>query len=181
MSIDQWKKGLESIREFLGSYRVQFVGGEPFVKNGFLELLEFCRELSIDFGVITNGSAFASDRVVRRFVSARPLKVEISVDGPTAETHDRIRGVPGSLLSITVGIQKLRDASRELGVDLPIRIKPVLSALNFRAMPELVTWSIEQGATSIDIQPVLNGLKKPRKSCGSQKQTSTILSVSSRS
>ncbi len=154
MSIDQWKKGLESIKEFIGPYRVQFVGGEPFVKRGFLDLLEFCHEQSIDFGVITNGSAFASDRVVRRFVAARPLKVDISVDGPTAEIHDRLRGVSGSLLSITAGIHKLLDIGRELGVQFPIRIKPTLNSVNFRAMPDLVTWAVEQGATTIDIQPM---------------------------
>jgi MoaA/NifB/PqqE/SkfB family radical SAM enzyme len=55
-----------------------------------LDLLEFCHEHSIDFGVITNGSAFESERVIRRLVAARPLKVDISVDGPTAEIHDRL-------------------------------------------------------------------------------------------
>jgi MoaA/NifB/PqqE/SkfB family radical SAM enzyme len=154
ISIDQWKGALASVKQFLGRYAVQFVGGEPFVKKGFLELLEFCRRESIDFGVITNGSAFASDSVVDRFVRARPVKLEISVDGPIPEIHDRLRGVPGSLESIATGIRKLRDGQHRLGIRFPLRIKATLNAFNFRAMPDLVTWAKEHGATTIDIEPI---------------------------
>jgi len=33
-------------------------------------------------------------------------------------------------------------------------IKPTLNSVNFRAMPELVTWAVKHGATTIDIQPM---------------------------
>ena len=153
MSIDQWKRGLASIKEFIGPYRIQFVGGEPFVKKGFLDLLEFCRAEALDFGVITNGSAFTNDRIVERLVAARPMKLEISVDGPTAEIHDRLRGAPGSLEAIEAGVRNLRRAHREAGVSFPIRIKPTLNSANFRTMPALVRWTVDHGATSIDVAP----------------------------
>ena len=153
MSIEQWKAALGSIKEFLGPYTIQFVGGEPFVKKGLLDLLEFCHEEAIDFGVITNGSAFASDRVVDRFVATRPLKVEISVDGPTPEVHDRLRGVPGSLECISSGIGKLRATQLRLGIGFPIRIKATLNSVNFRVMPDLVSWAVDHGANTIDIMP----------------------------
>jgi MoaA/NifB/PqqE/SkfB family radical SAM enzyme len=154
MSIDRWKAGLASIKEFLGSYTIQFVGGEPFVKKGFLDLLEFCRDESIDAGVITNGSAFASDRIAERFVAARPLKLEISVDGATPEIHDRLRGIPGSLERISAGLLKLGEARRRHGARFPIRIKATLNAVNFRSMPDLVSWAVDRGATSIDFEPI---------------------------
>jgi len=154
LSIDQWKAAFRSLKKFLGSYRVQFVGGEPFVKRGFLDLLEFCREESIDFGVITNGSAFASDRLVERFVKVGLLKVEISVDGPSPEIHDSLRGTPGSLAVISAGIRRLCDARQRLGIHFPIRIKATLNAVNFRSMPKLVEWAASHGATTIDIEPI---------------------------
>jgi MoaA/NifB/PqqE/SkfB family radical SAM enzyme len=154
ISIDQWMAALASIKEFLGPYTIQFVGGEPFVKKGFLDLLSFCRRESIDFGVITNGSAFVSKSVINRFVEAHPLKVEISVDGPTPEIHDRLRGIPGSLLSISAGIHRLLDTQRRLNIQFPLRIKATLNSVNFRAMPDLVTWAMEHGATTIDIEPI---------------------------
>ena len=154
MGIDEWKKAFAGLKEFIGRYRVEFVGGEPFVKKGFLDLLEFCREQELDCGITTNGSAFVNDLVVDRFVAARPLKVDISVDGPTPDIHDRLRGAPGSLSKITAGISKLCAKQVALGVKFPIRIIPTLNSINFRAMPDLVLWVMRSGATSIDIHPI---------------------------
>jgi MoaA/NifB/PqqE/SkfB family radical SAM enzyme len=162
MSVDQWKAALGSIKEFLGPYRIAFGGGEPFVLRGFLELLEYCGRESIDFGLITNGSAFASDHVVDRFVAARPLKLDISVDGATPELHDGLRGTPGSLESISDGMGRLRGAQQRLGIRFPIRIKTILNALNFRGMPDLVTWAEDRGATTIDIQPIFEWTDETR-------------------
>jgi MoaA/NifB/PqqE/SkfB family radical SAM enzyme len=154
ITIAQWEAALDSIKEFLGPYTVQFVGGEPFVKKGFLDLIGFCHERSIDFGVITNGSAFVSDHIVERFVAARPLKVEISVDGPTPEIHDVLRGATASLEHIAKGMANLREKQQLLGIRFPIRIKATLNAVNFRAMPDLVLWAADHGATTIDIEPI---------------------------
>jgi len=154
MDIDQWKKAIASIREFLGVFRLEFIGGEPFVKKGLLDLLGYCHELGLDWGVATNGSAFADPRISDQFVAARPLKVNISVDGPTPEVHDRLRGIPGSLAQIAEGIANLRSAMGRLGHRFPIRIVLTLNALNFRHAPGLVDWVDKVGATSICINPM---------------------------
>jgi MoaA/NifB/PqqE/SkfB family radical SAM enzyme len=162
MTIAQWQVALASLKEFLGPFTIQFSGGEPFLKKGFLDLLESCREQSIEFGVITNGSAFANPGLVSRLVASRPLKVDISVDGPTAEIHDRLRRVPGSLDAITRGIAALRAEQGRTGLRFPVRIKPTLNASNFRSMPALVSWAVDAGATSIDIQPICSWTEESR-------------------
>ena len=55
MSIDEWKGALASLKEFIGSYHIEFAGGEPYIKKGFIDLLEFCKEQYIHWGVTTNG------------------------------------------------------------------------------------------------------------------------------
>lgn len=162
MAVDQWKAGLEGLREYLGRYRIQFVGGEPFVKRGFLDIVEHCRRLGVDFGVMTNGSAFVNRRVVERFVKAGPILVSISVDGPTAELHDRLRGQPGSLKAIEAGIRNLRELRKEHDGAFPIRIKATLNARNYRTAPAIVDWAAAQGATSIDFEPVREWTEETR-------------------
>jgi MoaA/NifB/PqqE/SkfB family radical SAM enzyme len=154
ISIEQWKSALSSIRDFVGRYTIQFCGGEPFIKKGFLELLEHCRSNDIDFGVITNGSAFSNLKVVDRLAASRPLNVDISVDGATPEIHDTLRGVDGSLRVIEEGIRSLRAAQEAIGVRFPIRLKPTINAHNFRSIPGLVRWATEVGASTIDFQPI---------------------------
>ena len=39
MSIDEWKSALRSVQDFVGDFSINFSGGEPFIKPGFIDLL----------------------------------------------------------------------------------------------------------------------------------------------
>jgi MoaA/NifB/PqqE/SkfB family radical SAM enzyme len=153
MTIAEWQAALSSLKAFIGEYAIQFVGGEPFIKKGFVSLLRFCAENRIRAGVISNGSCFTT-RVAAETVAARPLNIDISVDGPRPEVHDGIRGMPGSLEQIMRGIDNLLGERVRQKHEFPIRIKSTINALNYRTMPELVDWTIRVGATSIDFEPL---------------------------
>jgi MoaA/NifB/PqqE/SkfB family radical SAM enzyme len=153
MSIDEWKKALLSIKDFVGSFHIQFSGGEPFIKKGFIDLLEFCNENNIQWGVVTNGSCL-TDSVIKRIVAANPFNINISTDGPDAEIHDYSRGVIGSLNKIKKSIQKLAEEKNLKNKDFPIVIKPTIHSKNLHTMTEMPKWAMESGATSINFQPL---------------------------
>ncbi|MDX2149899.1 MAG: radical SAM protein [Bryobacteraceae bacterium] len=154
MSIDEWKKALRDLKEFRGKYHVEFSGGEPYLKKGFLELIAFCHSEGLQWGVTTNGSAFNSERVVRATMAARPFNVNISIDSMRPEIHNYTRGIEDSLSKILSGLAKVREIRKSEGLHMPIIIKPVVSRLNFRYLPEMVEWIQEIGATAINFQPV---------------------------
>ncbi len=153
MSLEEWVHALSSLKTFVGRFTVQFAGGEPFVYKPFLPLVEWCAEQRIDWGVITNGSAFSRANV-DRIVAAKPLNISVSVDGATAAVHDQSRGIQGSLANIARGIGLLRATRDARGESFAIRIKPTVHRLNIHEMPALVKWTTEVGATSIDFSPV---------------------------
>jgi MoaA/NifB/PqqE/SkfB family radical SAM enzyme len=153
IGISEWRAALLSLKDFIGSYNIQFGGGEPFVKKGFVELLQFCREQRIDWGVITNGSGFSAT-VVKQVVESDPSNIDISVDSSRAAVHDAVRGTPGSLEKITDGIGRLVEESKARGRRFPIRIKPTVHLRNFRELPSLVEWTFAVGATTVDFGPV---------------------------
>jgi len=153
LTIEQWQNALLSIKAFVGTYFINFSGGEPFIKKGFLDLLGFCHQNGIRSGVTTNGSAL-SRRGVEKVVAAHPFNVNISCDAPNAEVHDYFRGFPGLFDKLTQGITFLREEQAAQGVDFPIIIKPTISSVNFRLLPELVEWTEKMGATAINFQPL---------------------------
>jgi len=153
MGLEDWQRALLSLREFVGSYVVNFVGGEPFIYRHFLELAAFCRGNDIGWGVITNGSAL-TESTVRRVVESRPVYFDVSVDGATSEIHDRARGVDGSLARVSRGIRMLVERRNASGQGFPIRIKPTVHRYNHGHLAELVDWAAAIGATSIDFSPV---------------------------
>lgn len=154
MSIDDWKKALLDLKEFRGSYHIEFSGGEPYLKHGFIELPTFCHEHGIQWGVTTNGSSFMSDKMVRATLAARPFNINISIDSKDPEMHNYSRGIENSLSRLLQGLSKVIALRKAEGLSFPIIIKPVVHRLNFRHMPAMVEFIQEIGATAINFQPV---------------------------
>lgn len=157
MTIDEWKDALGSLKEFIGPYHVEFSGGEPYIKKGFIDLPIFCHENDIHWGVTTNGGAYLNEKVVRKTIDAKPFNINISIDSIDGAIHDYSRGVENSLRDIVKGIGNIAAARKAEGLDFPIIIKPVVHKLNFRDLPRMVEWIQDIGATAVNFQPVEKG------------------------
>ena len=154
MSIDEWKTALRDLKQFIGHYHIEFSGGEPYIKKGFLDLIEFCGEAGIKWGVTTNGGAFGNEKVVDRTVAAGPFNINISINSHDAKIHNYSRGIDDSLADIVAGIGNVIRARTRHGADFPIIVKPVVHRLNFRLLPEMIAWARDIGATAINFQPL---------------------------
>jgi MoaA/NifB/PqqE/SkfB family radical SAM enzyme len=153
MSVDEWKRGLASIKEFMGNFVISFSGGEPFIKPGLTDLMAWCSESGIQASVTTNGSAL-TERNAAKAVAARPFNMNISVDAPNAEIHDYLRGYPGLFDKLSKGIGHLLAEQEKQGIKFPIGIKPTVGAKNFRLLPEMVEWAQKMGASYVSFQPM---------------------------
>ncbi|RTY37769.1 radical SAM protein [Chlorobium phaeovibrioides] len=152
MGIDEWKKTLLSIRDFTGSYAINFSGGEPLIKKGFIELLNFCSSNSIYAGMTTNGMLL--ERHAAELVAARPFNINISLDSHKADTHDYIRGREGLHEKICRGIARLKEEQNRQAISFPIIIKPTVMSLNYRHLPELVHFAEQLGVSAVNFQPL---------------------------
>lgn len=155
MTTQEWEAALLNIKEFVGGFSINFSGGEPLTKKGFIGLLDFCARQDILAGFTTNGLAL-SRSVAERVAAVSPFNVNISVDGPNAEIHDYLRGRPGLFEKVALGIEHLVRERAAHQARFPIVIKPTVSAVNFQAMPELVDWAVSMGVTAINFQPALD-------------------------
>ena len=154
MSIADWQKALRELKEFIGHFHIEFSGGEPYLKKGFVDLITFCGKQGLKWGVTTNGGAFRNEKVVDRTVAANPFNINISIDSHDANIHDYSRGIDGSLDDIVAGIGRVARARTRHGMDFPIIVKAVVHKLNFRRLRELVEWARDIGATAVNFQPV---------------------------
>lgn len=153
MTIQEWKTALTSVQEFVGAFSINFSGGEPFIKPGFIDLLSWCNSNHISAGVTTNGSALTS-RNAAKVVAANPFNVNISVDAPNAGVHDYLRGYTGLFDKLSEGIRFLLAERDRQGKQFPINIKPTVNSKNFRLMPDLVEWAVSIGASCVQLQPM---------------------------
>jgi len=65
-------------------------GGEPMLCPHIFDVCEFIRKNNISLKIETNGE-FIDEQVARKFADLKMRSVQISLDGATPETHERLR------------------------------------------------------------------------------------------
>ena len=96
----------ESAKE-LGLQSVKLTGGEPFLHPEILEIIYGIKALNLNVAVETNGTLL--DANAARAIKEVGAFASISIDGPTAEFHDDLRGVEGSFYEVLRGAEFLRN------------------------------------------------------------------------
>src|SRR5690349_12817051 len=149
----EWIRVLREIKEFVGPFHINFSGGEPLVKHGVFDILDYCRDNGILAGMTTN-AIILKDRQAAQLVEARLFSLNVSLDGAKEATHDLQRGVKGSYAKVLRTVALMKEHSRKTGIKVPIVIKPTVSRLNFQEMPELVRMVAGLGVYGILFQPL---------------------------
>lgn len=94
-----------------------FTGGEPLVRPDLFELLAYSRALGFSNTIATNATLI-DDKVAQRLRDYSVVIAAVSLDGFTAETHDKIRGLPGSFEKAVQGMRALTRAGIILHVNI---------------------------------------------------------------
>jgi mycofactocin biosynthetic radical S-adenosylmethionine protein MftC len=122
---------LDLIQELseLKVFQVNIGGGEPFLREDFVDLLQSCHLKGIVTCVSTNGMV-VDDSLARKLASLRCLYLQVSLDGASPCVNDAIRG-GGTFPRILSAIDCL---SRN---QVPFSINTVLTRLNFPELEDL--------------------------------------------
>lgn len=137
----------------LGLNRVKLTGGEPLLHPAFMDLLEIIRRENLTVIVETNG-LLCTPEVASSIAKFRSRFVSVSIDGADAQTHELIRGVPGSFEKAKQAVRNLADAST------PPQIITTLMRYNAHQVDEMVRLAENLGAASLKfniMQPVARG------------------------
>lgn len=114
---------LDIIRHDAQVPSVSFTGGEPMLRNDLPELITHARRLGMRVNLITNATR-ADGHAVERLVEAGLNSAQVSLEGPSAEIHDRLTGIVGSFERTLRGIAELRNAG------VHVHTNTTLTALN---------------------------------------------------
>ncbi len=130
ISLEQWKDILtEGAR--LGAKRVQFVGGEPTLYPGLMELIEYARSCRYrDIEVFTNATRL-EDNLLRQWASSG-IMVALSFYSWDPKTHDTITRKTGSFRRTVRGIRTI------LAHNIPVRVGIVLMRDNMSHLTDTV-------------------------------------------
>ncbi|MFO7706568.1 MAG: radical SAM protein [Desulfobacterales bacterium] len=110
-----------------GVYQVSIAGGEPLLRGDIFKIIGSFAARGMSVNLCTNGMLL--EKYQREIAASGATCVTVSLDGATAECHDRIRGLPGSYRRITSGITAYM--ARRNGAAAPIlRVRMTVSGAN---------------------------------------------------
>jgi radical SAM protein with 4Fe4S-binding SPASM domain len=115
----------------MGGLEVLISGGEPLLRNDIYEIIEYIVGKPLNTLLLTNGTLI-NPEIAKRLKNAGLQSAQVSLDGSTADTHDRYRGIIGSFDKTVSGISALQDEG------ISIKIASVLNKLNYEQVFELI-------------------------------------------
>lgn len=149
LSIETWKNLLSDLAKFAKHCQVAFTGGEPFMKEGFLELLKSSEKMHIYNKVITNGAVFKKGEY-EEILKAGVDFILFSLNSIGPEIHNRYKGVEGLHQTITEAIKYIKSKNRKIKIGVLF----IITKDNFKELDAFASWIYSIGVDSIDFQPI---------------------------
>lgn len=124
--------------------QITFGGGEAFIREDFMEILRHAKKRNLRIYILSNGTLITQQkaRELARCMDPRFDMVQISLDAPRPDVHDKQRGVKGTFEKTMAGIRNLR----EVGI-MPV-INTVLTQVNCEYIPEMLSFLVDNGLNS---------------------------------
>lgn len=97
--------------------RISLTGGEPFLSPHILTLVKFLEKSNEikQFDILTNGTCITEKHITELVKSKKLHQIQISLDGPTEEMHDSVRG-QGTFSKVLETIKKLQNNNIEVSI-----------------------------------------------------------------
>jgi radical SAM protein with 4Fe4S-binding SPASM domain len=120
-----------------GTETVAFLGGEPFLRSDLAHLVEYALGLFREVQVSTNGT-LPAEEFFRRFSGTAGLTVQVSMDGPDADSNDAIRGK-----GIYAKASAFIDLARKH--DIRTSLSGVLNRHNYNLVGKMCDFAFDKG------------------------------------
>lgn len=128
----------------LGVLEVTLIGGEAYLRDDWLQIVQAVRAAGMQCTITTGGRGMTAERA-QAAAAAGLQGASVSIDGDET-THDRLRGVNGSYRSALEAARHLRAAG--LGVSVNTQI----NRLSMPHLPSVLETLIALGARAWQIQ-----------------------------
>ncbi len=116
-------------------------GGEPLLRSDIYDITRHGADLGMRMVMALNGTLI-TEKVARELVDAGIQRISVSLDGSSAETHDRFRQVDGAFDGTLRGIDFLKKVGMEF------QINTTITKTNLDQIPKIQDLAIDLGAVA---------------------------------
>lgn len=112
LNTHEWKEILNEIHGE-GCLYLILTGGDPLIRDDFLEIYSHAKEKGFIITLFTNGQAF-NEEIFDYLEKSPPLAVEITLNGITKKTYESITGIEGSFEKTITAVRELKKRNIKL-------------------------------------------------------------------
>jgi MoaA/NifB/PqqE/SkfB family radical SAM enzyme len=135
LTTDEWTEVIDQLAA-AGIVKANFTGGEPLLRRDAPALMLHAREAGIRSLHLNTNAMLLDDKRRAAVLEAGVRSVNISVDGPNAEVHERVRGVKGSFERTVRNLEALLAEGRRHR--LRVRMNFTVMRSNVESLPEMM-------------------------------------------
>jgi MoaA/NifB/PqqE/SkfB family radical SAM enzyme len=148
LPLELWRRLLPELQAE-GCRELYLTGGEPLMHPEFWEMVGVAHGMQFPIHRITTNGSMARGLGERELRLAREAvrAMQVSVDSPVAEEHDRSRGFEGAMERLTEFIGRLRKGG------VRTHISNVLTRELFERSAELIEWAKSVDVEHVNFQP----------------------------
>ena len=134
LTTDEWKDVLRQLAA-LKILKANFTGGEPLIRPDATELMAYAHGLGIGHLHLNTNGIRLTPAILATVLDAGVRSFNISVDGPNALVHDRIRGRLGAFATTIEHLRGLIDQRERL--NLKVRMNFTVMRDNIGYLPDI--------------------------------------------
>lgn len=116
-------------------------GGEPLLRDDIFEIAKYGNDKGMRMVMAPNGTLVTQD-VAAKMAGAGIQRISVSLDGSTAESHDKFRGVQGAYEGALQGIHNAKSAGIEF------QINTTITKTNLDQIPKILELAESLGAVA---------------------------------
>jgi len=138
LSTEEAQGMMDAVRRF-GRPLFVLTGGDPLKRPDTEELVGYGTSIGLRVAMTPSGTPLMTPAVLRRLQRAGLARLAVSLDGSTAEIHDRFRGVDGSFAWTLAMLEEAR------GLGLSTQVNTTVSRFNLDDFDEMAALVTELG------------------------------------
>lgn len=143
LTTDESKKLIDQIAAVAKPVLV-LSGGEPLTRPDIFEIASYGNEAGLKIALATNGT-LVTPEIAREIRDSGIQRVSVSIDGATAESHDKFRRLPGAFDDAWRGVEYIK------AVGVPFQINTTITKHNIAQIQDILDLAVERGASALHI------------------------------
>ena len=139
LNTDDIKKIMDKVYD-AGCLWFTFTGGDPMTRPDFIELYDYAKDKGFIFSIMTSLVSL-TDGILARMAEKPPFSINMTLNGVTEATYEKISQVGGSFKKVMANIDKALEAK------LSLKIKTLISKNNLHEIDMIRGFVERKGLT----------------------------------